>query len=72
MYVWLPPFASPRRYAYTRDVPVDPSTIIQLLPAADRFQMEGLLRACCQALVKELTLDNCMQIRAFAKAFAYR
>jgi hypothetical protein len=72
IYTCLPPFAWPCRYAYTRDVPVDPSTIIQLLPAADRFQMEGLLRACCQALVKELTLDNCMQIRAFAKAFAYR
>ncbi|KAK7101967.1 kelch-like protein 10 [Littorina saxatilis] len=59
------------KYAYTRDVPADPSAIIQLLPAADRFQMEGLLKACCQALVKEMTLDNCMQIRAFARAFPF-
>jgi len=69
--IHVPRWYLPCRYAYTRDVPMDPSTIIQLLPAADRFQMEGLLKTCCHALVKEMTLENCMQIRAFARAFAF-
>nr|KAG5694268.1 hypothetical protein BaRGS_021583 [Batillaria attramentaria] len=59
------------KYAYTRDVPKDLQTIVHLLPAADRFQMEGLLKSCGQALAQELTPDNCVQIRAAVRAFSF-
>lgn len=63
--------SSSPRYAYTRDVPSDMSTVVQIIQAADRFQIEGLLKTCCHALVQEISLETCMQIRSLARAFPF-
>lgn len=33
--------------------------------------MEGLVKACCNALIQEMTLESCMHIRSFARAFPF-
>ncbi|XP_046575253.1 LOW QUALITY PROTEIN: kelch-like protein 10 [Haliotis rubra] len=56
-------------YAYTRDIKIDRENVEQLLPAADQFHVTGLVRLCCDFLLKEMCAENVIGIRAFARAY---
>ena len=56
-------------YAYTRDITITPDNIEQLLPAADQFHVNGLVKACCDYLASELTPENCIGIFKFARTY---
>lgn len=57
-------------YAYTRHVKLDWTNIEELLPAADRFLVSGLMRPCCEFLKKGINPQNCIGIRNFARAYS--
>ncbi|OWF46852.1 kelch-like protein 10 [Mizuhopecten yessoensis] len=56
-------------YAYTREAKITAENIERLLPAADQFHVNGLVRACCQFLAKSLEPENCIGIYNFAKMY---
>lgn len=56
-------------YAYTGTCNITWSNVEDLLAAADRFEVIGLIRACCQFLLKELKPHNCIGIYLFAKYY---
>lgn len=56
-------------YAYTRDAAVTAENVEFLLPAADQFHVLGLVKLCCDFLISELSPENCIGIRRFAKTF---
>ncbi|ESO94394.1 hypothetical protein LOTGIDRAFT_175448 [Lottia gigantea] len=56
-------------YAYTRDIKIHPENVEELLPAAEQFHVTGLVKACCDFLTDQLAPENCIGIRAFAKAY---
>ncbi|BFZ01679.1 hypothetical protein BsWGS_04717 [Bradybaena similaris] len=57
-------------YAYTRHVRLSWSNIEELLPAADRFLVVGLIKPCCEFLKKNINPDNCIGIRNFAQTYS--
>lgn len=59
-------------YAYTRHVKLSWSNIEELLPAADRFLVSGLVKPCCEFLKKSITPENCIGIRNFAHSYSCR
>uniref|UniRef100_T1IMJ6 Kelch-like protein diablo n=1 Tax=Strigamia maritima TaxID=126957 RepID=T1IMJ6_STRMM len=56
-------------YAYTGKVKVTSDNVEGLLPAADHFQISGIMQQCCQFLQTELRPDNCIGIHKFAKLY---
>ena len=56
-------------YAYTREAEVTPDNIECLLPAADQFHVLGLVKMCCEYLQSEMSSENCIGIRIFAKSY---
>ncbi|BFY98252.1 hypothetical protein BsWGS_01292 [Bradybaena similaris] len=56
-------------HAYGGKVVVSAHNVEQLLPAADRFQVTSLLKACCDFLSGELSIGNCISIVKFASHF---
>lgn len=56
-------------YAYTRDVHINSENVEWLLPAADQFHVNGLVKGCCDYLVSEMGSENCIGIRKFSKAY---
>lgn len=56
-------------YAYTRQVEVSADNVELLLPAADQFHVNGIVKACTDFLTTELVTDNCIGIHMFAKAY---
>ncbi|CAG5117313.1 unnamed protein product [Candidula unifasciata] len=56
-------------HAYGGQVVVSAHNVEQLLPAADRFQVTSLLKACCDFLSGELSIGNCISIVKFASHF---
>ncbi|XP_052248036.1 kelch-like protein 10 [Dreissena polymorpha] len=56
-------------YAYTLKIKVRPDNVEALLPAADQFNVMGVVKACCDFLTSELTPENCIGIYKFAKAY---
>lgn len=56
-------------YAYTRQVDVNAENIELLLPAADQFHVNGIVKACCEFLISHLSCENCIGIYKFAKAY---
>ncbi|RUS86310.1 hypothetical protein EGW08_005895 [Elysia chlorotica] len=59
-------------YAYTRHVKLSWSNIEELLPAADRFLVSGLVKPCCEFLRKSINAENCIGIRNFAHSYSCR
>ena len=41
----------------------------ELLPAADQFNIEGIVFKCCKYLEENLTPDNCIGLRKYAKQY---
>ncbi|XP_076094839.1 kelch-like protein 10 [Mytilus galloprovincialis] len=56
-------------YAYTRDVNITADNVEQILPAADQFHVAGLIKACCDFLYNEISPENCIGIRKFARFY---
>ncbi|XP_041366387.1 kelch-like protein 10 [Gigantopelta aegis] len=56
-------------YAYTRELIITRENVELLLPAADQFHVMGLLKQCCDFLYNEITPENVIGIRAFARAY---
>ncbi|XP_076315875.1 kelch-like protein 10 [Tachypleus tridentatus] len=56
-------------YAYTRNVSVTSNNVEKLLPAADQFQVAGIVRECCRFLSCHLRVDNCVGIYKIAKHY---
>ncbi|KAK0055278.1 kelch-like protein 10 [Biomphalaria pfeifferi] len=59
-------------YAYTRHVKLSWNNIEELLPAADRFLVSGLVKPCCEFLKKNISPENCIGIRNFAQTYSCR
>lgn len=53
-------------YAYTGTVPVTASNAMELLLAADQFNIMGIVEACCDFLAEMLSTDNCLVIWRFS------
>lgn len=56
-------------YAYTREAPIGGENVEKLLPAADQFHVMGLVKACSDYLINQLSPENCVGIRSFSKAY---
>ncbi|KAK7861883.1 hypothetical protein R5R35_002850 [Gryllus longicercus] len=56
-------------YAYLRKVKITDDTVCQLLVTADYLCVVGVLRACCEYLVKILSPYNCIGIMLFAREY---
>lgn len=56
-------------YAYTRKVEITSENIELLLPAADQFHVNGMVKACCDFLASQLEDENCIGIYKFAKSY---
>ncbi|KAM6295616.1 kelch-like protein 10 [Aegotheles albertisi] len=52
-------------YAYTRSVPVTADNAESLLIAADKFNVMGIIRLCCEFLKSQLCSENCISIWRF-------
>nr|QTM97704.1 KLHL10 [Sinohyriopsis cumingii] len=53
-------------FAYTRELHVTQENVEQLLPAADQFHVNGLVKACCDFLASEICAENCIGIYKFS------
>ncbi|UYV78801.1 KLHL10 [Cordylochernes scorpioides] len=53
-------------YAYTRDSSINWDNVQDLLPAADQFNVMGMVHLCCAFLSAEINPENCIGIRRFA------
>ncbi|UYV78786.1 KLHL10 [Cordylochernes scorpioides] len=56
-------------YAYTRDSSINWANVQDLLPAADQFNVIGIVRLCCAFLINEMKPENCIGIRRFAQDY---
>ncbi|XP_045168944.2 kelch-like protein 10 [Mercenaria mercenaria] len=56
-------------YSYTRQVDVTAENVELLLPAADQFHVNGIVKACCDFLASQMVAENCIGIYKFAKAY---
>ncbi|XP_064648422.1 kelch-like protein 10 [Lineus longissimus] len=60
------------QYAYTRKTEITEENVIHLLPAADQLNMLGLVKQCAEFLIHQLSPENCVGFRAFARQFFCR
>jgi kelch-like protein 10 len=56
-------------YAYNREVNITGDNVHELLPAADQFNIEGIVFKCCKFLEESLNPDNCIGLRNYAKQY---
>jgi len=56
-------------FAYTRDIEITAENVEELLPVADHLHIISLLKACCRFLKSQLTVENCIGIRNFARCY---
>jgi kelch-like protein 10 len=56
-------------YAYTKEAHITAENVEIVLPVADQFHVNGLVKACCDFLISRLSADNCIGIRNFAHAY---
>ena len=56
-------------FAYTQEVDVSATNVESLLPTADHFHVQGVVRACCDFLGTQLNASNCLGIRQFAENY---
>ncbi|XP_074659238.1 kelch-like protein 10 [Tubulanus polymorphus] len=59
-------------YAYTRETDITADNVDTLLPAADQFNVVGLVRACADFITNQLGSENCIGIRNFARQYFCR
>ncbi|KAK3108530.1 hypothetical protein FSP39_010001 [Pinctada imbricata] len=57
------------RFAYLRQARICADNVEDLLAAADRFHMFGLLKECAEFLHEQLSPENCIGIRKFFKFY---
>ncbi|XP_023933605.1 kelch-like protein 10, partial [Lingula anatina] len=57
------------QYAYSRQVHITEDNVEHLLPVADQFHILGLVKACSKFLLHHLSIENCLGIWQFAKAY---
>lgn len=53
-------------FCYTSHLTVETGNVQELLPAANMFEMKGVVDACCTFLASQLHPSNCLGIRQFA------
>uniref|UniRef100_H2V3E4 Kelch like family member 10 n=1 Tax=Takifugu rubripes TaxID=31033 RepID=H2V3E4_TAKRU len=53
-------------YAYTSTVPVTSTNAMELLLAADRYNVLGIVEVCCDFLMEMLSTENCIGIWQFS------
>ena len=53
-------------FCYNSHITVDACNVQDLLPAANLFEMRGVVEACCTFLASQLHPSNCLGIRSFA------
>ncbi|GAA6220044.1 kelch-like protein 10 [Lates japonicus] len=58
-------------FAYTGFIPVTQVNIQELFITADRFNVMGIIKACSDLLVEQLTPQNCLGIWWFTDAYYY-
>ncbi|RNA32402.1 kelch 10, partial [Brachionus plicatilis] len=58
-----------QKWAYTRDVEINSDNVLTLLPAADRFQVFGLVTKCTEFLQRCIECENVIGIRKFASVY---
>ncbi|XP_075040232.1 kelch-like protein 10 [Mixophyes fleayi] len=56
-------------YAYTRTVLITRDNVENLLVAADQLNVVGIVRACCEFLIGQLCLENCIGICKFTGCY---
>lgn len=56
-------------YAYTQKVLITTKNVEKLLPAADQFHVNGLVKACCDVFASQLSCENAIGIRKFSRAY---
>ncbi|XP_002741594.1 kelch-like protein 10 [Saccoglossus kowalevskii] len=56
-------------YAYTREVVITESNVVDLVVAADQFHCLGIVEKCADFLADRLSSDNCIGIRRFAQSY---
>ncbi|XP_026464876.1 kelch-like protein 10 [Ctenocephalides felis] len=59
-------------FAYTGTCTINSENVEALLPAADQYEVLGVIQLCCNFLSKELRIDNCLGILRFAKHYFCR
>lgn len=57
-------------FAYTREASITSDNVEELLPVADKLSIIGLVKMCCQFLKSNLTIENCIGIRNFARYYS--
>ncbi|GBM76996.1 Kelch-like protein 10 [Araneus ventricosus] len=56
-------------YAYSGVTDVTEDNVVTLLPAADQFNVLGMLKDCTDFLLEKMDADNCIGFRDFANCF---
>ncbi|XP_078456671.1 kelch-like protein 31 [Lampetra fluviatilis] len=56
-------------YAYTGRLGLSLATVGSVLSSATRLQVSSLLKMCCDYLMKELNVENCLHVANIARAF---
>lgn len=56
-------------YAYTSTVPVTTSNVMELLLAADQFNIMGIVEACHDFLMEMISTDNCLVFWRFSDTY---
>nr|CAD7453492.1 unnamed protein product [Timema tahoe] len=59
-------------YAYTGRCNITSDNVQMLLPAADQYEIVGIIQQCCQFLLEELRPSNCLGILRFAHHYFCR
>ena len=58
-------------YMYSGKIYLTKENCLEILGAAQFFQLQLLVHECCYALVKFLTLENCKQVQDFALSYGH-
>jgi len=56
-------------YAYNREVTITCDNVQELLPAADQFNIDGIVFKCCAFLEQCLDPSNCIGLRRYAQFY---
>nr|CAD7256029.1 unnamed protein product [Timema shepardi] len=59
-------------YAYTGRCKITSDNVQMLLPAADQYEIVGIIQQCCRFLLEELRPSNCLGILRFAHHYFCR
>ncbi|CAN8004446.1 unnamed protein product [Ixodes hexagonus] len=62
-----PIMAALLQYVYTNKVALSSENVLDMLLAAQRFQMEGIIQKCQEFLSRDMSVANCIRILEFAR-----